>query len=105
MSAPPPSPRRRDHWPRRLIAWLGHAPGLWLVYREPLPRPLWRANALAVGATLAAMAATWALWSGPHPAAAVLLVWAVGHVAWGSVLAWRLPPRSAPARQPPRASG
>src|SRR5262245_58258567 len=40
---------------RRLVAWLGHAPGLWLCYREPLPRELRAPNARAVAATLVAI--------------------------------------------------
>lgn len=76
---------------RRAVAWLGHAPGLWLCYREPLPRPLRRPNVVAVLGTLAAV--TTAVLLAPHDGAALaaLLTWATGHVAWGSYLAWHLP--------------
>ena len=72
---------------RRLVAWLGHAPGLWLFYREAVPVGLRRANLVAVLATLIAMTvAALAL-----RAAWVLFAWLAGHVVWGTVLAWRLP--------------
>ena len=77
---------------RRLVALVGHAPGLWLAYREPVPRELWRANVVAVAATIVAMVASLAFideggWLRP------LVPWLVGHFAWGAYLAWRLPPR------------
>jgi hypothetical protein len=77
----------RCHRRRRLLALVGHAPALWLCYRQPLPRPLWRPNAIAALATLAAMlaamvAASWTLLG---------VAFAVGHMGWGAYLAWRLP--------------
>jgi hypothetical protein len=76
---------------RRLVAWLGHAPGLWLAYREPIPRELRGANVAAVVATLIAIGVVaanvddgWLRFAVP---------WLVGHVLWGAYLAWRLPPR------------
>lgn len=68
---------------RRLIAFLFHAPGLWLFYREPIPRRLWAANLIAIGLTLAAVIVGGARFGG-GPA---FLAWACGHVAWGAVLA------------------
>ena len=77
---------------RRLVAFVGHAPGLWLAYREPIPRELRRANVVAVAATIVAMVAAVAFvdaggWLRP------LVPWLVGHLAWGTYLALRLPPR------------
>jgi hypothetical protein len=76
---------------RRFVAWAGHAPGLWLFYREPIPRALRRPNVVAATATALAVvvavglvAPGWRLWVG-------LTVWAAGHVAWGTYLAWHLP--------------
>ena len=75
---------------RRLVAALTHAPGLWLLYRQTLPRSLWRPNAIAIGATLAAMV-TAALWWPDRAAVAAFAAWAVGHVLWGLALAAWLP--------------
>jgi hypothetical protein len=77
---------------RRLVALVGHAPGLWLAYREPIPPELRRANVVAVMATVVAMAAALVFvdeggWLRP------VVAWLVGHLAWGMFLAWRLPPR------------
>lgn len=78
---------------RRLVALFGHAPGLWIVYREKLQPELRRANLMAVAATLIAMAAIVcfldeARWIG------VLVAWLVGHLSWGAYLARRLPARA-----------
>lgn len=79
---------------RRVIAFFGHAPGLWLVYREPLPKIVHKPNAIAVVLTLAAMLTAGLLASSGGKAIAVLIAWAIGHVAWGTYLALRLPPPS-----------
>ncbi len=76
---------------RRLVALVGHAPGLWLVYREPLPAPVRRPNVVAVGLTLAAMAAAGLLAPDGRRGVAVLVTWIVGHFAWGIWLARALP--------------
>ncbi len=90
---------------RRAAAFVGHAPGLWLVCREPLPRALWVPNAAAVLGTLAAAAAAW--WTVPPPVrlAAALSAWAAGHVLWGAFLAARLPRRAAGAAAGPDQRG
>jgi hypothetical protein len=80
---------------RRAAAFLGHAPGLWLVCREPLPRALWVPNAVAVLGTLVATAAAWWTARPPVRLAAALAAWAAGHVLWGAFLAVRLPRRTA----------
>ncbi len=72
---------------RRAIAFVGHLPGLWLFYRETIPPPLRTPNAIAVGLTLAAMAVAYAVADGW----AVLWTWIVGHFAWGTYLAAKLP--------------
>lgn len=76
---------------RRVIAFFGHAPALWLFYREPIPPPLRRPNALAIGLTLAAMAAAYLLATDGGVGRAVLVTWLVGHFAWGTYLAAKLP--------------
>lgn len=73
------------------MAFAGHAPVLWLLYRETLPRALWGPNAIALAATLAAVALAWRA----SPLAA-LTAFVLGHVAWGAMLAWRLPVSTAP---------
>jgi len=74
-------------WPRRLVALFLHAPGLWLIYRERLPKELRRPNLVAAAATAVVMAATaWLLpppWGWPR---GVLSAWAAGHLAWGIYL-------------------
>lgn len=81
---------------RRGAAWLGHAPALWLCYREPLPASLRVPNAIAVTATVIAVALA-AITAG---AIGVVVAAIAGHVAWGSYLAWSLAPwsRDAPHR-------
>lgn len=74
---------------RRLFALFGHAPGLWVGYREAVPAGFRGPNAIAfvltvVGVVLAARVS--------YLAAAVAYV--VGHFVWGGYLAWRLPPRA-----------
>lgn len=79
---------------RRLVAWGGHAPGLWLCFREPLPSSLRRPNAVAVLLTLVAMLVAGLLASPSERLAAVGATWLAGHVLWGSYLAWKLPARA-----------
>jgi hypothetical protein len=69
--------------PAPLVAFLFHAPGLWLTGVRLGPATL-RTNALALGVTLAAMAAAWV-----QTASVVLTValWLAGHLAWGAWLA------------------
>jgi len=76
---------------RRVVAFFGHAPALWLFYRETIPPPLRRPNAIAVMLTLAAMAAAYEVAPGGSPGLATFAAWVVGHLAWGAVLASRLP--------------
>ncbi len=77
---------------RRTIAFVGHLPGLWLVYREGIPHALRRPNLLAVGATLAAMGVAGVGAPAGSRGWAVLITWGVGHFAWGAYLAFHLPP-------------
>ncbi len=68
---------------RRWVAFLFHAPGLWLFFRFELSRALQRQNAVAASSTLLAMGAAWFARGLP----AMALTWAVGHVLWGAWLA------------------
>jgi hypothetical protein len=79
---------------RRLVAFIAHAPGLWLVYREPLPRQLRRGNVLAILVTLAVMGGAWLAADQARRPAAIALAWLAGHLTWGAYLAARLPPRA-----------
>jgi hypothetical protein len=88
-SRPPHSKRCTRH--RRFVVWLTHAPGLWLFYGEPVPRRLRRANVIAAVATVVAVVAAVLVAHGMYRLIAGLAVWMVGHVAWGSYFAWRLP--------------
>jgi hypothetical protein len=72
----------------RLIALLFHLPGLRLFAGRGLPVGAGRENVVAVLLTLGAMAL--AAWRSPADGrtAAVVVTWAVGHLAWGARLAW-----------------
>ena len=76
---------------RRLVAFAGHAPGLWLFYREPVPRELWALNVILLGLTAAATAAAAVATEGAARWPVAIATWAVGHVIWGAILAARLP--------------
>lgn len=76
---------------RRLVVGLTHAPGLWLLYGEPLPRRLRLRNVAAVLATVLAVAVAVAVTHGTTRPIAGVAVWLAGHVAWGAYVAWRLP--------------
>jgi hypothetical protein len=80
---------------RRVIAMVGHAPALWLVYREPLPRAVRRPNLYAVLATLTAMLVAGVRAPPGGRLTAVLVTWAIGHGLWGIYLFVRLPPPDA----------
>jgi hypothetical protein len=69
-----------------LVAFAGHAPGLWLA-RHRLTPVTKRQNVIALGATLVAMAASWVLASEASRGRWVLVVWLVGHFAWSTWLA------------------
>lgn len=75
---------------RRAIAFFFHAPGLWLFYRQGLPRALVRPNVVAVAATLLAMGVAGWL-ATEHRLVTVAGVWLAGHFAWGAYLARALP--------------
>ena len=77
---------------RRVIAAVGHAPALWLVYREPLPKVVRFPNLIAAVVTVGAMVAAYRLAADAEPWMAVLWTWIVGHFAWGAYLFVKLPP-------------
>jgi hypothetical protein len=81
---------------RHLVAWAAHRPGLWVLYRESVPVSLRGPNIAAVAVTLALMGvlALAPLPAPVHRGWAVFGAWLAGHVAWGTYLAWRLPPRA-----------
>lgn len=82
---------RRDRL-RRLVAFVGHAPALWLCYRETISPNLVRSNVIAATATLAAMSAVAVTRPRGKAALPVAGVWLAGHLLWGAYLASRLPP-------------
>ena len=75
---------------RRLVALFGHAPALWLVYREPLPKRLRVMNIIAVTATLGLVIVTYQIAPSPWRVPGALATWLIGHVAWGVYLASRV---------------
>ena len=78
---------------RRWVAALGHAPALWLLYREKLPRPLVRQNVIAAIATLVVIMLAASLAPPGRRFAAAVAAWLCGHFAWGILLFVRLPDR------------
>ena len=81
---------------RRFVAFIGHAPALWLFYGESLEERLHRPNLVAIALTLALMAivpvAAHLLWETTTVWPYVFVAWVLGHVAWGVFLAVRLGP-------------
>jgi len=82
--------RRLVAW-RRPIAWIAHAPGLWFLLGETLSKRLRRTNLIAIVVTLVMVGSVAALVHPPYRLPAVLIVWGICHVIWGSYLAWQLP--------------
>lgn len=78
------------------MLFIGHAPALWLIYREPLPRPLRWPNLIAAAATLASMGLTYALAPPPWDLLGALIAWVAGHSMWGLYLAARDDPHRRP---------
>jgi len=76
---------------RRVIAAFGHAPALWLVYREALPKVVRRPNAFAAVGTVLAMVVAGVATPADARWAAVFWTWIVGHFAWGAYLFVKLP--------------
>jgi hypothetical protein len=68
------------------VAFLFHAPGLFVFYRERIPRRLWLGNAVAVAVTLVAAGLAWQRWGG----IGALAAWGGGHLLWGGYLALAL---------------
>ncbi len=79
---------------RNWVAVCFHLPGLWLFYRERAEPALLRTNVVAVVATLAAMGLGAALSPPAHRLLAALLLFGVGHFAWGFYLARHLRSRA-----------
>lgn len=77
---------------RRIVAALGHAPALWLFYREALPQPVRRPNVFAAVSTVLAMGAAGVLAPPELRWIAVFWTWAIGHALWGVYLFVKLPP-------------
>src|SRR5882724_11552927 len=73
----------RSRW---WVAFLFHAPGLWVFCRSRLPKRLVPANivALALSAILTAVSAALA---SEHPIWAAIVAWSLGHILWGVYLA------------------
>lgn len=76
----------RAHDRLALLAFAGHAPGLWLVARHRLDRDTAKLNGLAVALTVAAVVVAGAARGGR----AAFVTWLAGHLVWGAVLALRV---------------
>ena len=72
---------------RRGLAFLGHAPALWLFYREPLPKRLRVPNIIAATATVGLMVAVYQTATPRWRVRGALAAWLAGHFAWGVYLA------------------
>jgi len=70
-----------------IVGFVGHAPGLMFFFRRSLPPAARRENLVAVITTLIALSAAAILgvnWQW------LVIIWLVGHFAWGARLAWLL---------------
>ena len=70
-----------------IVGLVGHAPGLWLLFRRSPPASARRENLVAAVATLIALLVAWMLgidgwW--------LVGIWLVGHFAWGARVVWLL---------------
>jgi hypothetical protein len=70
-----------------IVGLVGHAPGLWLLFRRSLPASARRENLVAALATLIALLVAWMLgvygwW--------LVGIWLVGHFTWGARVVWLL---------------
>jgi hypothetical protein len=72
---------------RGLVVFLGHAPALWLFYREPLPKRLRVPNIIAATLTVGFMVAVYHAAAPPWRVRGALVVWLAGHLAWGAYVA------------------
>ncbi len=66
-----------------VVAWIGHYPGLWMMYRFRLDEATRRLNGRALGATVVVSGLAWAVRGG----AEALVAYVLGHVVRGTVLA------------------
>ena len=87
----PESAKIDRHRRRRAIAWLAHVPGLWLAYREIPPRRLLLANVIAVVITIILIWTAYVV-GGEYRILFAIGAWVLGHIGWGTYLAWKLPP-------------
>lgn len=78
---------------RQLVAFAGHAPGLWLLFKEPVPRRLWVMNAALLLLTAVLTVVVASLIEGATRWPAAVGTWALGHTVWGLILAAGLPHR------------
>ena len=85
---------------RRATALFFHAPGLWLLFREPIPASLRFPNLIAIMLTVIAMGLSITLAPQGSRVVATVSAWLIGHLLWGTILAVRLPPRPSPRNGP-----
>ncbi|MBU1240745.1 hypothetical protein KJ865_13615 [Myxococcota bacterium] len=86
------APGRGKRVTNSAVAFFSHAPGLWLVYGESLPRALRVPNVLAICLTLATMSIAFTLAPDGSRGLTTAATWLVAHFAWGTCLAVKLPP-------------
>ena len=70
-----------------IVGFVGHAPGLMLLFRRSLPPAARRENLVAVITTLIALSVAAMLgvdWRW------LVIIWLVGHFAWGARVVWLL---------------
>ncbi|MEZ4449512.1 MAG: hypothetical protein R3B09_08530 [Nannocystaceae bacterium] len=70
-----------------LVAFCGHAPGIWILTGARLTPALARVNLVALGLTLAAMAAAGLVSAPDGRLFAVLYAWLIGHFVWSTIFA------------------
>jgi hypothetical protein len=85
---PPPNQSRSPSLLKSLVAVTLHRPGLWLIYHERVSETIRRKNSIAALTVAVGTAATAIMVPRDCRLFAALTVWAVGHLAWGTYLAF-----------------
>lgn len=73
---------------KSLVAVTLHRPGLWLIYHERVSETIRRRNSIAALIVAVGMGATAIIVPRDFRLLGALIVWAVGHLGWGTYLAF-----------------
>lgn len=74
-------------WRLAILAFCGHAPGVWILSGARLTPALTRVNLVALALTIAAMIAAALLAAEGEGGRDLVIAWLVGHFLWSAVFA------------------